>query len=98
MPSTSKPAQSHSPSSQPVLPFEYTRTLWRISDGLPEDTVRAMVKSKDGVLWIGTTGGLTRFDGSQMEVPPRLQSLRSNSIFTLTYTRYGNLWAGTEGD
>lgn len=32
-----------------------------------------------------------------MEVPPRLQSLRSNSIFTLTYTRDGDLWAGTEG-
>jgi ligand-binding sensor domain-containing protein/signal transduction histidine kinase len=91
------PAQPQSAASQPARPFEYTRTLWRMSDGLPEDTVQAMVESKAGVLWIGTTGGLTRFDGSQMDVPPRLQSLRSNSIFTLTYTRDGDLWAGTEG-
>lgn len=97
VPSPAMPAQPQPASSPPVLPFEYTRTLWRISDGLPEDTVQAMVESRDGVLWIGTTGGLTRFDGSHMEVPPRLQSLRSNSIFTLTYTRDGNLWAGTEG-
>jgi ligand-binding sensor domain-containing protein/signal transduction histidine kinase len=91
------PAQLQSAASQSTRPFEYTRTLWRISDGLPEDTVQAMVESKAGVLWIGTTGGLTRFDGSHMDVPPRLQSLRSNSIFTLTYTRDGDLWAGTEG-
>lgn len=90
-------AQPRSVSSQPVQPFEYTRTLWRISDGLPEDTVQAMVESSEGVLWIGTTGGLTRFDGSHMEVPARLQPLRSNSIFTLTFTKDGSLWAGTEG-
>lgn len=83
--------------SQPRQQFEYTRTLWRISDGLPEDTVQAMVDSSKGVLWIGTTGGLSRFDGSHMEVPPQLQALRSNSIFALTFARDGSLWAGTEG-
>ena len=77
--------------------FGYTRTLWRISDGLPEDTVQAIVESGEGALWIGTTGGLTRFDGSHMEVPPRAQPLLANSIFTLTMGRDGSLWAGTEG-
>ncbi len=89
------------PESTKALPaqpqFEYTRTLWRISDGLPEDTVQAIAESSEGVLWIGTTGGLTRFDGSHMEVPARLQPLLANSIFTLTFGRDGSLWAGTEG-
>ncbi|WP_158820707.1 sensor histidine kinase [Granulicella sp. S156] len=89
------------PESTQALPaqqqFEYTRTLWRISDGLPEDTVQAIVESSGGVLWIGTTGGLTRFDGSHMEVPARAQPLLANSIFTLTFGRDGSLWAGTEG-
>ena len=83
--------------SQPQQQFEYTRTLWRISDGLPEDTVQAMVESSNGVLWIGTTGGLSRFDGSHMEAPPQFQSLRSSSIFSLKFARDGSLWAGTEG-
>ena len=39
-------------------PQQYTRTVWRVSDGLPEDTVQALAESKDGLLWIGTTGGL----------------------------------------
>jgi ligand-binding sensor domain-containing protein/signal transduction histidine kinase len=78
-------------------PFEYTRTLWRISDGLPEDTVQAIVESSAGALWIGTTGGLTRFDGSHMRVPAQAQPLLATSIFTLTLGRDGSLWAGTEG-
>jgi ligand-binding sensor domain-containing protein/signal transduction histidine kinase len=71
--------------------------LWRISDGLPEDTVQAMAESGEGVLWIGTTGGLTRFDGSHMRVPVGAQALMANSIFTLAFSRDGSLWAGTEG-
>lgn len=61
--SPSTPAQTQFTSSQSGRPFEYTRTVWRISDGLPEDTVQTLVESREGVLWIGTTGGLTRFDG-----------------------------------
>jgi ligand-binding sensor domain-containing protein len=43
--------------------LEYTRTVWRVSDGLPEDTVQALTESSEGFLWIGTTGGLARFEG-----------------------------------
>ena len=76
---------------------EYTRSVWRVSDGLPEDTVQAMVESREGVLWIGTTGGLTRFDGARMEVPASVQPLLAKSIFTLSSSQDGSLWAGTEG-
>src|ERR1700728_3493823 len=76
---------------------EYTRSVWRVSDGLPEDTVQAIVESREGVLWIGTTGGLTRFDGARMEVPASVQPLLAKSIFTLSSSRDGSLWAGTEG-
>jgi ligand-binding sensor domain-containing protein/signal transduction histidine kinase len=76
---------------------EYTRSVWRVSDGLPEDTVQAIVESKEGVLWIGTTGGLTRFDGAHMEAPKAVQPLLAKSIFTLSSSNDGSLWAGTEG-
>jgi ligand-binding sensor domain-containing protein len=39
----------------------------------------------------------TRFDGSRMEVPTKVQPLMANSIFTLATGRDGTLWAGTEG-
>ena len=32
-------------------------------DGLPQNTVRFLVQSRNGYLWIGTSAGLARFDG-----------------------------------
>ena len=79
--------------------FEYTRTVWRVSDGLPEDTVQALTESKEGLLWIGTTGGLARFDGTRIEVYGQgmAQPLSVNSIFCVALGKDGSLWAGTEG-
>jgi ligand-binding sensor domain-containing protein len=79
--------------------FEYTRMLWRVSDGLPEDTIQALVESGEGQLWIGTTGGLARFDGSRIKVEGSglTQPMSANSIFCLTFSKDGSLWAGTEG-
>jgi streptogramin lyase len=79
--------------------FNYARTVWRISDGLPEDTVQALAESAQGRLWIGTTGGLAQFDGSRIRLfeDPRGQRSSVNSIFCVTMTRDGSLWAGTEG-
>jgi ligand-binding sensor domain-containing protein len=41
---------------------EYSRRAWETQDGLPEDTVQAFAQTPDRYLWIGTTGGLVRFD------------------------------------
>src|SRR6187402_298151 len=77
----------------------FIRDLWRVSDGLPEDTVQALAMSSDGVLWIGSTGGLVRFDGFRMQTygAPRSVPLPVNSIFCLVPEANGDLWAGTEG-
>ena len=32
---------------------------------LPEDSVQAIAQTPDGYLWLGTRGGLVRFDGLQ---------------------------------
>ncbi len=82
-----------------ATPLEYTRTVWRVSDGLPEDTVQALAESSNGLLWIGTTGGLARFDGTHMQIYGQgtAQPLSVNSIFCVTLGKDGSLWAGTEG-
>jgi ligand-binding sensor domain-containing protein/signal transduction histidine kinase len=78
---------------------QYTRTVWRVQDGLPEDTVQALAQATDGSLWIGTTGGLTRFDGTHFKLygSAALSALSVNSVFCLTLSRDGSLWVGTEG-
>ena len=47
---------------------EYTKRLWRVQDGLSEGTVQALAQGQEGYLWVGTTGGLARFDGSKFSV------------------------------
>jgi signal transduction histidine kinase/ligand-binding sensor domain-containing protein len=77
----------------------YTRHVWQASDGLPEQTVQAFAQTRDGYLWIGTSGGLVRFDGVHFTVFDRQNTpaLHENSIFCLTVSRDGALWIGTEG-
>lgn len=84
---------------QPVAFSGYTRHLWQVPDGLPEQTVQAFAQTADGYLWIGTTGGLLRFDGTRFTVFDRQNTpeLRENSIFCLAVGRGGKLWIGTEG-
>lgn len=78
---------------------EYTRHLWQAPDGLPEQTVQAFAQTPDGYLWIGTTGGLLRFDGVRFTVFDRQNTadLHENSVFCLMVARDGTLWIGTEG-
>ncbi|WP_158790726.1 sensor histidine kinase [Granulicella sp. L60] len=78
---------------------QYTRRVWKVQDGLPEDTVQGLAQTSDGYLWIGTTGGLTRFDGTRF-VLYGLNAPHSpgvNSVFCLEPSRDGGLWIGTEG-
>jgi ligand-binding sensor domain-containing protein/signal transduction histidine kinase len=77
----------------------YTRHVWQASDGLPEQTVQAFAQTPDGYLWVGTSGGLVRFDGSHFTVFDRqnTSALHENSIFCLMVSRDGALWIGTEG-
>ncbi len=48
------------------------RTLWfQTLDGkagLPHATTTAIVQSSDGLMWIGTRGGLARYDGQRLKI------------------------------
>lgn len=81
------------------LPDGYTRRVWQTQDGLPENTVQAFAQTPDNYLWIGTSGGLVRFDGAGFVVYDRdnTPTIRNNSIFCLTVRHDGTLWAGTDG-
>jgi ligand-binding sensor domain-containing protein len=80
-------------------PDGFTRKLWQTQDGLPEQTVQAFAQTPDHYLWIGTTGGLLRFDGARFTTfdHENTPELRENSVFALLVSRDGSLWIGTEG-
>jgi ligand-binding sensor domain-containing protein/signal transduction histidine kinase len=79
--------------------LQYTQRVWHVQDGLPEETVQAIQQTPDGFLWIGTTGGLARFDGTRFASYSRstTPAFTDNSVFCLLAARDGTLWLGTEG-
>ena len=73
--------------------------MWRSVDGLPEDFAQALAQTPDRYLWIGTSGGLVRFDGTSFVVFNRenTPAFHDDSVYSLLVSRDGTLWAGTEG-
>src|SRR6266496_2066364 len=41
----------------------YRFDSWTTDNGLPENSVLALLQTRDGYLWMTTKGGLVRFDG-----------------------------------
>jgi signal transduction histidine kinase/ligand-binding sensor domain-containing protein len=83
----------------PDNPASYSRRVWQTSEGLPEDYVKAFAQTPDGYLWIGTSGGLVRFDSVRFVVfnSGNEPVFQDDGIYTLRVARDGTLWAGTEG-
>jgi signal transduction histidine kinase/ligand-binding sensor domain-containing protein len=80
-----------------ALPNFFVRNLL-VEDGLPEDSVTAIVQTDDGYLWMGTYSGLARFDGVRFTVfdsgnNPELASSRITCLFQ---DKAGILWMGHE--
>lgn len=76
----------------------YIQTVWTTEEGLPQNTVTAILQTRDGYLWLGTFGGLARFDGVKFTVFTAAHSagLKDNRILALYEDRQGALWIGTE--
>lgn len=80
-------------------PIAYSQRVWQSSNGLPEDFAQAVTRTHDGYLWIGTSGGLVRFDGIRFALfnSQNVPAFRDESVYSLFTSRDGTLWAGTEG-
>jgi len=76
---------------------QYGHTAWTLQDGVLPGAPTAMVQTRDGYLWIGTRGGLVRFDGVRFVplAPPDGAKLQSTRILALEAGRDGSLWIAT---
>jgi len=83
---------------EPTTPLaSLGRQIWVMENGLPQNTVQALIQTRDGFLWIGTEVGLVRFDGNGFQLFDRnsKSALPGNDIRCLLETRDGALWIGT---
>lgn len=68
-----------------------------VDEGLPSLDVKALEYGPDGSLWVGTAGGLCRFDGAEFELLPRRGQGDFDSIEVeeLHLDGAGRMWIGT---
>ncbi|HKX30727.1 MAG TPA: two-component regulator propeller domain-containing protein [Blastocatellia bacterium] len=65
-----------------------------MKQGLPSDTIRRIVQTRDGYIWVATQAGLARFDGVRFTVfdKSNTKELADSVIFCLYEDRQGTLW------
>jgi ligand-binding sensor domain-containing protein/signal transduction histidine kinase len=78
---------------------QYVLRTWTSEQGLPQNSIRPMLQTRDGFLWIGTRGGLARFDGVAFVIykANTPNSIPSDTITGLAEDRDGSLWISSPG-
>ena len=83
--------------SQDVSPFgegvNYSSVLYDNMNGLPTSEANDIAETEEGFIWIGSYGGLTRYDGNTFE---RMNSTTGIGNVACLYADTQNrLWIGT---
>jgi ligand-binding sensor domain-containing protein/signal transduction histidine kinase len=82
------------------LPQDLMVQVWGKQQGLPDNSVTAVLQTRDGYIWVGTAAGLVRFDGMRF-VPIRPVGEKTNEVIrvaALCEDSLGRLWVGTQGE
>ena len=88
------------PQAYALNPFkaisQYVHSVWDTDQGLPQNSVSAIVQTRDGYIWFGTQEGLVRFDGVRFVVydKSREPAFQHNHVTALMEDRHGTLWIG----
>lgn len=103
--SSAAPAAQKTPETVAALPHweQLADTVFQnytTDHGLPNAVVTAVAEDGDGFLWVGTQGGLARWDGyhfrNYVPDPKDAGSLPDNWIMVLHADNRGRLWIGTQ--
>lgn len=67
---------------------------YTVRDGLPGNFILALKQGPLGDLWIGSNGGLSRFDGKTFVNHSKINGLVSNFTFSIEFGQQRALWVG----
>ena len=88
-------AQAANAANATNLPSPFVIRSWKVEDGLPHNSINAVLQTRDGYLWLATSDGLARFDGVRFTIFGLREGLPSLQVLTLQEDRQGALWIGT---
>lgn len=69
-------------------------------EGLPLSETNCVLQDRFGLMWVGTSDGLFRFDGQRFQAykfnPEDSSSIAGNLVNCLLEDKEGNIWVGTD--
>ncbi len=77
----------------------FKKGVWRSytsTEGLASNSLWSLYRADDGIMWFGTTGGISFFDGAVIKTLATPEHLQNFRIRTIHQDRAGGLWFGTE--
>lgn len=78
---------------------QYAFQSWTYRNGLPSSTIFALAQDSDGHLWLGTSVGLVRFDGTQFvltNLGTRTRT-RQSGVRSILVASDESIWVGFRG-
>lgn len=79
-----------------VFSQKYNFVNWTVEDGLVQSQSSFICQDQYRQLWIGTEGGISRFDGKKFTAYTIQDGLPANHINTMLSDLKGNMWIGTD--
>jgi two-component sensor histidine kinase len=72
-------------------------STYTTAEGLPGNTVMVVCEDRKGECWIGTDGGLSRFENGKFINLTTRDGLSTNGVNSIYEDADGSLWIGTKG-
>ena len=81
-----------------LIPSDYRQIVFDQESGLGSSEVNCVFQSKSGYIWIGTEGGLYRYDGSSFSLYHLWDTEKEDvySINSIYQDKEGRLWISTK--
>src|SRR5207248_525373 len=73
-------------------PDDWSIRGWQTEHGLPQNSVTALIQTRDGYLWVGTFNGLARCDAGQWTAVPLPAGWPGGKIRDIAADATGALW------
>ena len=74
---------------------EYNFINYSIEDGLVQSQVRSVCQDDDGYIWVGTLGGVSKFNSVSFKNYAADDGLLNNQIGSIYNDKKGRVWLGT---
>ena len=76
---------------------QYSFIQYSRAQGLPQTQISSIVQDSRGYLWIGTVGGLSRFNGIEFSNSSKADGLLDNQVNCLFVDSADRIWVGNNG-